>query len=355
MLRKENMMIAGSSALSLYLKQEGIDSRFTPNDLDVWVYYTRSSHNIINKWMSNNNYSEVKRPRVQHRDDAEYYISLSHINTVVDYKNTDGKIVQIIYLDTQNIQNYINEQFDLSCCQTWWNPYRELFETLNPELTKDKKMYIRGDLANKSDYELEDKHLKRIQKYKGRGFTLLDSPCDYQINRDSRVFSEDYNWDTIEVEDIIALEDSKPIKEYLEESEWNIVLKVGEHFYGFHRKLLMNIMKGKVSYLKEKIDRHDKVYDTPFNQSVLQSHSEVLLYADFSIYELVPVKTVKTCGNRTKSLHNINCYNIKDYENTKITNPVVIPTAPPTILRRQMPSFAEGLTIEIPPLEYINE
>ncbi|NDB85682.1 MAG: hypothetical protein EB127_23720, partial [Alphaproteobacteria bacterium] len=43
LVTQQNALVAGSTALALYLKQEGIDPGFEPNDLDIWVEETHDT------------------------------------------------------------------------------------------------------------------------------------------------------------------------------------------------------------------------------------------------------------------------------------------------------------------------
>ena len=53
-------------------------------------------------------------------------------------------------------------------CISWWNVKKDTFETLVPELTKKKEMYMNTPLTKKL--------LTRIEKYKQRGFTIVNKP-----------------------------------------------------------------------------------------------------------------------------------------------------------------------------------
>ncbi len=151
-LTKENMMIAGSTTLSLYLKQESIDTEFTSNDLDVWVYYNSHSQEVIKNWMKNNNYyktpnyngSNYKRMNTyknminiknNYKNININYIK-NMIKNVIEYKNASGNIIQIIYVDNANLKKYYTEYFDINY-KIWWNATTELFETDKPELIKN--------------------------------------------------------------------------------------------------------------------------------------------------------------------------------------------------------------------------
>jgi hypothetical protein len=345
MLRRENMFVAGSAALSLYLKQEGIESGFEPNDLDIFVYSTSQVKDIIDTLMTK--YQFTIQKYITSASSEEYYDNMALIDSVVNYKNSSGKIIQFIFIIQSDILHYIMSQFDMTCCRTWWHAYKEVFTTSDPGLTNKKKVFLVGPYSNKSVFEIENsKTITRIDKYKERGFIFVERKCPCIDKSDKRAFSDNYNWNNLTIEDIISL-DNKPVKEYLEESSWNIVIKCGDNMYGFHRKTLMKMMDSKKSY---NTILHKDICDTPFNQSILLSQLDFFKWSDYSIYELVYKYSVTNEYIKVKSLHDIKCYTVEGFEKGECIHHALAPINPknpPTILKKPV----EGLHLEIPPPE----
>ena len=130
----------------------------------------------------------------------------------------------------------------------------------------------------------------------------------------------DKKFDDIEVTDIFTL-DELTIREHLQKSDLNIVLKAGEAYYAFKRKALMDYMKKKTS----NISRIGQVYETPFNQCITLEGYHQLTYADYSIYELTNAYSVPTYGGRVKSLFHLSCYSVKDWIDGKKGKFVEVP------------------------------
>jgi hypothetical protein len=170
--------------------------------------------------------------------------------------------------------------------------------------TKRKEMYF----VRETDTEIEEKTKKRAEKYTSRGFKLTEKPCPFIDSRDPRDSLSHNKFNDIEVTDIFTLDDCS-IRDYLQKSDWNIVLKAGEAYYAFNRKSLMDYMNKKCT----NIGRIGKVYETPFNQCITLEGYHQLRYADYTIYELTSAYSVPTYGGRVKSLFHLSCYSIKDW------------------------------------------
>ncbi len=170
LLKRINGVVTGSAALAMYLKQEGIDSGFVPNDIDIFVQERGDSVcSELTQFLQKHEFK--KSDKFDEEGGRSYYPELNDILTVDSYTNEAGKEIQIICLNTteERIEDYICTQFDLSICATWWDSER--FHTLNPSLTKRKMMYrIDKPLVLLIDSKLD----VRIEKYLLRGFTLVD-------------------------------------------------------------------------------------------------------------------------------------------------------------------------------------
>ena len=315
-------IVAGSSALAAYLKQEGIEPGYEPNDIDIFVpgymqhvrdergyvlagQFVIKSLKIMKDFLAPYGFTENNKFGTIDAPNDAYYQSLTKIEKVTSFTNTTGKEVQVIVIDSYDIIKHISKDFDLSACISWWDATSNTFETMDPDTTKRKEMYL---MHATEASELHEKNKVRLEKYISRGFKLIDKPCPFVDGRDPRNQLSHKKFEDIEVIDIFTL-DEMPITDYLQKSSWNIVLKAGEAYYAFERKALMDYMKKKES----NIGRIGKVFETPFNQCITLEGYHQLSYADYSIYELKCAYSVPTYGGRVKSLFNVSCYSINDW------------------------------------------
>ena len=302
-----NTIIAGSFALASYFAQEGIEVDFEPNDIDIFVSTEKVGgvDNFIEQltiFMSMYNY-------IAHEDgwDGGDYDVGTEIKRVISFKNsTINTKIQLIVIDTLNLSLYINTFFDLSVCATWWNSATNRFETLDPEYTKRKEMYILDS------YE-EPGRRRRILKYTDRGFRIIRKPCTVISYRDSRLDLDSERFNDIIVHNIFTLEDT-PIRDFLRSTEWNIIIKAGEQYYGFDRSELVKCMATKKTYVRC-ID--DEVYETPFKQCITTEAFTYLGYGDYTIYELDSTITV-TVNGTLKSLFHLVCYSVRQWVNDSV-------------------------------------
>lgn len=350
-----NALIAGSSALALYLQQEGIDPGFKPNDIDIWIAYEDQCNcrscqkgnknpelifTQLSSFLEEFGFKDSKKFSSLSALDSEQYLysaSLSNIQKVTAFKNSDGQEIQIIQARTQQLLNYIKCKFDLSCCVTWWDSKENIFKTHNPVKTKAKMMYNMND---KTLGELSDKEIPRYEKYKARGFTFIDPPCPFNKTPDPRSFTGSDVWtkkskkDPTIVKPIKAFDiltfDKTPIKEFLYESEWNIVIKSADMYYGFNRKVLDRMVsQTRKTYIVESIKNGVATYKLPFGYLISDDSMLMMLKSDYSIYEPIidtPVKT-RTKVPEILSLYKLKCYTIAGWE--KSTVDLITPTSAP--------------------------
>jgi hypothetical protein len=322
-------IVAGSFALAGYLKQEGIEAGYEPGDMDIFIYggqFCNSCHtyhedrnddNIIKliSFIESNGYKDCRKvdsfgiiPK-----DEDYYNSISKIVNVASYINNSGKEIQIIAIGVKDIIHHIKTDFDLTCCVSWYDASTNTFQTLKPLLTKNKQMSIIRDIP-------DDKTLARIEKYKLRGFIVVEKPCPAKLLPDPKIDIEKLVG--LEACDIINLEDVK-VKDYLAASDWNMILKIGDSFYAFNRKDLYEAMKNRDSS-----NRHyeDVLYETPLRQSISSKARDIMLFSDYSIFELVSPQTVNYGYDNKKSttVYSVICYTVHNYYN-KTPSMVIIP------------------------------
>jgi hypothetical protein len=308
LLQTTNSLVAGSAALSLYLQQNGVEPGFVPSDLDIWIEYTphlvalhgdRIQHGneslFTTLMVQNNYYLAAKHEATAPNND---YRELHSITKILSFVK-DGKTVQLIFLKEQDLRQYVCENFDLSVCMTWWNAFDNLFETAWPNETLNKLMY------HSASGELNEREFQRMEKYLERGFQLLERPCPAVGHRDPRTRVEELRGQT--AFDLFAYEEVD-CADFLKESSYHVLLRVGEQFQAFHRNTLHDYLKGHLSH------HHylGNLYDTPHKQTICQQSFVHLDWSDYSIVELIPEYTV-TIGHATKSLFNCHFYTVEQW------------------------------------------
>lgn len=330
-------VVAGSAPLSLFLAQEGLDPGFHPTDLDIWVhdnqttYHStgavhRSSNLLLYTEFLNDNGFTVKRqfePR-----ESDDYDNLHHISRILFFYNDAGKMVQVIFLKVAKLYKYILENFDLSICMTWWDAKTDRFETMWPHETPRKEMY---HYPIKSGEHGAFRESARINKYKARGFTLLEPPCKEFEERDLRTnvsaLAGQNAFDIFAYEDVDA-------EEFLKASSHHLLLRVGEQFYAFHRRALHTYF---IDHLKTHAQLGE-LADTPHKQTILSFAAQQMQYSDYSIAELMPCYTV-TIGNQQKSIHATRLYTVEGWI---IGVPSSIIEIPPLEAAQEVQASAHG-------------
>lgn len=193
--------IAGSNALQGYLKAD-----FKPGDLDLWVpihkkdtYVQRINDDCEfeqNPYITeiSNAFEELFVHSLKKYHDLRYtirkecprdrptYVDLhdnfkTYIHRIHTYYpvNKSDPTIQVIYIYVD--RDTLFKTFDFSFCATAWDGKE--YYTLEPLLTSRKVGYIQPleqQLTVSTDPERVREHkVKRLEKYKARGFTIYDS------------------------------------------------------------------------------------------------------------------------------------------------------------------------------------
>ena len=307
LLQKETILLSGSSALACYLKQEGIEPGFEPNDLDVWISSTdREMEEKLVTFLQDSGY----RMTHCHVENDQYVERLNGIQQVMTLE-LDSKKIQVIRLSSpRSLVNYVVNHFDFSVCMTWWNFEIMQFETVYSALTLQKKMFVRRSFLS----QIHSARLKeRLQKYISRGFTVVDEPPPFWTAPDPRTDETLVLWRGVNGFDVFEYDDISVV-EHLKTSEWNIVLGVGSVWYVFERKRLCE-------YMAEKriIDPvWGTLYDTPFRQTIPHDAWDGLYYSDYSIFVLVSPEEHPFRGS-TKTIYDVEAYSTLDWAQSVVS------------------------------------
>ena len=286
LVTQQNALVAGSTALALYLKQEGIDPGFEPNDLDIWVEETHDT------WFTSGRVNQLANSTiftlflVKHGYDLttkfdstineHYYNTMPNIKHIFHFIHPHGKKVQLICVRDENMVDYIYNHFDITICMSWWDSIENVFRTPYPEITRRKEFDILPAFTK------EERTLARVEKYKTRGFTIREPLCPALRVVDPHEQMEELAH--MNAFDVFAYDDVNAA-EFLRQSSHHVLLHVGDQFHAYHRKPLC-------TYLKEHIREHSeygKVCELPHKQQLPHSILQLLPYSDYSIISLKQV------------------------------------------------------------------
>ena len=309
-IQTSNSLVAGSAALYCYLQQKELEPGFTPGDLDIWMEDTHSIFMESGHFNQRSNAARISQFLFQQGynispvAESNEYGDLQQIKQVLSFINSTGKKIQVILVTATKLLPYIAKHFDLSHCITWWDPVLNLCDTMYPETTLEREMFVIP-----RDDPWPDKLYERVDKYTNRGFTLRET--FFVCEKDSRTMLDDESCvlKGVTAFDMWTLDDVNAI-EFLKASSYHILLKAGNQFHAFHRKNLCTFMATRSLHLPS----IGEVYDTPHNQTIIKDAFIVLPYTDYSIYELLPEFTVSH-HTKQKSMYTMKCYTVEGWNN----------------------------------------
>ena len=307
LINATNSLVAGSAALALYLQQHGVDPGFAPGDMDIWAedtqelvaargaYRQHGNLYLFSNFLIQNGFNVTMKCDPKETD----YENFHNITHILSFINREGKTIQLILLRATNLFHYIHDNFDLSPCMTWWNSDNNTFETLWERET------LRKDMMYCLTRDISGREIERIEKYKERGFRLIALPCPPMAHEDMRTDVSYLAGQT--AFDLFAYEDVD-CAAFLQDSSWHVLIRVGEQFQAFHRTALIDYLKKHMSEFQG-----EKLYDTPFKQTISHGVLVWLAWSDYSIVELVPQYTIQD-GHTVKSIHECFFYTVKQWE-----------------------------------------
>jgi hypothetical protein len=319
MIELSSAVLAGGAALACYLKQESIEPGYEPNDLDIFLpgvqeptrddderaigaYRIRPLEAVAAE-LTAMGFNENDKFRGSSAQAGAYYSSIKKLQRVVSFNNAAGKEIQVIVVNTSNMRRYMKDNFDLSACISWWDSDTDTFKTADPYHTKQKMIYPMN--PNLTDARLKARVEARCGKYAARGFTVIKKPSPVLKVRDNR--GDDLGH--VKFNDLMTTE-GVPVRGFLRESVWNIILIVDKQFYAFDRQVLMGLMDKQKSPVDGRIGY---VYDTPTGQSITTYAYWNLQYADYSIYELTPDYAVTAADQKVKSLFSLTAFTVRQW------------------------------------------
>jgi len=315
-IKTSNSIVAGSTALHCYLLQNGKNPGFIPGDLDIWMEDTHSIFMENGHFNQQSNTARMSMFLLQHgynispskNNENIQYANLQQIRQIFTFIHPMGKQIQVILLAVSHLLDYISNYFDLSICISWWDPITNTCDTLYPETTLEREVFV---IPKEDPWPL--KTCSRIEKYMNRGFTLRET--FFVCQKDPRTLLNDESCvlKGVKAFDMWTLEDVDAI-EFLKASSYHILLKAGNQFHAFHRKNLCTFMHTRNIYLPN----IGEVYDTPHNQTIIEDAMKVLPYTDYTIYELVPEFTVPHHSIQ-KSLYTMKCYTVEGWNTNSIS------------------------------------
>jgi hypothetical protein len=124
--------------------------------------------------------------------------------------------------------------------------------------------------------------LKRIEKYKVRGFTIREPPCPALKTIDPHEYIEQL--ERISAFDVFAYEDINA-GEFLHQSSYHVLLHIGNQFHAYHRTQLCTYLKGHTREDPE----YGSLCELPHKQQIPHSILQILPYSDYSIISLKQV------------------------------------------------------------------
>ena len=342
-------LVAGSTPLAMYLKQEGVEPGFEGNDIDIFTQGDKNKH-IITEYLLGSGYRVG--PKFSNLPLTQYY-DIEGVWSVVSFVNKDDKEIQLIVIvGAKSVYQYITNHFDLSCCITWWNAEADQFATQYPEYTlKKETFYEMYSLENAYfNHSLSDTYLLRMQKYANRGFKAIPRP-NFPITLAETDFKEEIylvkkNKLTGKMAFDVWEHDDVDCCKFLAMSPWNILLCIGDQYHAFNRQNLR-------SYMKEhtyNVPHIGKVYKTPFNQCVIDQAYYLMLYTDFTIFELYSEYTTQSSGWQPSSvsMFGVKCYTVKQWTAEVAGGIIVSPSKPiPVMAPLELLSQPRDLNIHV--------
>ena len=328
LLSTPGILLSGSAALSLYLTEHNSSSAlpFVPNDIDLYVTVQphRSLISLLHQPLMQSLYQYLVAHRydLDHSDESKDHTENGRyaqegvvcVLTFVHRGAYGGQRIQLIGVPHLDLVDYLKSTSDLSCCMTWWDHVTQQCHTAFPEHLAGRRRIMRSmnslDMSHPDHMFRMHMRQERIQKYKDRGFTVAeeDPRCIGQL--DPRTDDLLGALDGCRAYDVIGLEEVDAA-EWLYTSPWNLLIRVSDAFHAFDRRALHRCLS---SSIVQNVPGYGVLCDTPHHQTIPEEILDLLLYGDWSVYELEYDRTVEfDYGRIQKSLYHVHCCTLQQY------------------------------------------
>jgi len=330
--------MAGSAALALYLKQEGLDLAFEPTDIDLYV---RGDTTVMRDLLMAHGFEDADK-----FDLVESPYATPCITSVRSYVNQATQEIQLITLEKSHvIVEYIASQFDLSICATWWEPVANEFYTMDETSMRNHLMYMNQDELEhrRLSGSLSKKTQGRLAKYCARGFTTLPRHTA-TWRQDTRQAVTCCTWAAAGLPTAFDVWQYEEVNcaLFLKQSPHHILLRIQEAVYAFDRHNLFHSMNDRYRML----ERGMYVFQTPLNHSVSRVAMTMFLNSELSVYELTdavtrtdfrgePVTIYTVRGYPTSNwLRNRQAVAVAPYVPLEEWSALELPPFPPVLMRQ---------------------
>lgn len=312
LLSRPAVLLTGSAALYVYLQEQGIDPGFHPAGVDLFISCLSHFAQIRACLAAHGYQRDGQSGPEEVKEEAGMDHTLCVEQWFIQQDAMPRCTVRLLLLDINGpLTDYVASHSDLSICMSWWNAAEGRCETLFPEQTRQRVMRLMNGASA---------HSARVEHYAARGFRLYSVPrvieeCDprgVEMN-----ILEDLLSGTMAY-DVIGLEEVSPC-DWLRASPWNLLVRVSEAYHAYDRRILYRCMREK----EMMIPHYHDVYDTPHHQTVTEDAVDMLLYGDWSIFELIPEGNIGP-----KTLYRMNCYTVAQFVMGDV-GVVILPPPPP--------------------------
>lgn len=300
MILKTESLFAGSAALALYLKENGINTVFLN---DVELFTTEKHMETIIDFLMENGYLVFERPHQILQKTTNEFICT----------NTNDKCIELFVVsDSYNTLDFVLCNTVLSICASWWNAKENMFNTLSPSDTLSMDMYICQISLQNTD--LDEYVERQIKMFTECGFNLFPPPRpSITYNKtDMREIMEENDCKLIgkTVFDIEAYDDVSAIL-FLKSSPNNILIEQGEHLHGYNRLRLHDAVRNRYRWYPY----IGYVYTTPIGHNITHLGMDVLLYSDYTVFRFDENFTVPINEYDTVNMSTVYCYTLLQYLN----------------------------------------
>lgn len=347
--KETGAIISGSVSLYLYLKQQGLEPGFEPNNINIWVTNKALNKTDTLRIYEYSNcfisflemYGYINMNSLSYTDEKHHNnIDSGRGNITICLEHLDNKHkIYITIINALSAHDYVMNTGLLNICSIIWNAeYDSLFHANSISINK-KQMYINRDFRRSFD-SLTINEKDFISKYKNRGFEFTNNPDIIGINFDHRIISRKSELHNQNIFDLFDYEEFS-IAEYIRLSKENIIIKTGEQYSGFNRFVFIDYLQSKDVIL----DGLGNVCSTPLNQTIHSMYIDLFKNREYSIYELQPYYTVFIEGvkQQTYSLHSILCYSANSFENKQCLKEAL----PPILKKKPIEPYEDfGSNIE---------
>jgi len=219
MIKEYKCIVSGSTAMYYYMKENGYEPKFIPNDLDIFIDSKNINYNELGNYILKEFNIKINENSYEnYRTD----LGIGYLNVKIEINNSK---IDLIMIDETyyGLINNLNNNFDFDICKCYYDG--DKLQTYDKNIFNNKIIYYPSQIFGR----LNEGLIHEINSYEPNRRNFLDSIDwynfnDYMHNKMNRIIKYNNRGFKIKIKRIETRENKNVKRDYYESSfnKWRL-------------------------------------------------------------------------------------------------------------------------------------